>query len=62
MAAPDLREVFELRAWALALLFAAGELELQTAVDRLQEAADRYGIDPDTAQAIMATEFKAARC
>jgi hypothetical protein len=62
MAAPEFGEVFRLRAWALAQLWAAGEIELPDAADRLQAAADGYGLDPDTAQAIMAAQFKAAKC
>jgi len=54
-------DVLRLRAWARATLFAAGELDLHTAVDVLAAYAAVTGIDPDIAQEIMATEFGKAR-
>jgi hypothetical protein len=37
---PDIEDVFRLRAWARAYLFAVWEIELQEAVDVLQEDAE----------------------
>jgi hypothetical protein len=57
----DAPAVFELRAWARARLWAAGELDLHDAVDELQAGAERDGlidrIGQDAVQAIMATAF-----
>jgi hypothetical protein len=43
-ARPSALEVFTLRCWARARLFAEGELELHQAVDELQAAAERDGL------------------
>ena len=55
------REVFALRCWARARLYAEGELELAEAVDALQAAAEAYGlvadIGQDAVQAILAAAF-----
>jgi hypothetical protein len=57
----DPREVFQLRCWARAYLYAAGELELPEAVDALQAAAEAYGLvdelGQDAVQAIIASAF-----
>lgn len=49
--------VLKLRAWARAYLWHVGEYDLHEAVDPLQEAAERNGVDPDTAQQVLATAF-----
>jgi hypothetical protein len=49
--------VLELRAWARAYLWHVGEYDLHEAVDPLREATERDGLDPDTAQEILATAF-----
>jgi hypothetical protein len=54
-------EVFRLRAWARAYLFAVGELGLIEAVDALAAYAIVTGIDQDTAQRIMADAFGKVR-
>lgn len=63
---PTSVEVFVLRCWARARLFAAGELSLHEAVDVLQDLAVRSGlvtlIGQDAVQAIMAAEFGARQC
>ena len=57
----DPREVFELRCWARARLYAEGELELHEAVDVLQVAAVANGlvrdIGQDAVQAILTAAF-----
>jgi hypothetical protein len=57
----DPRAAFELRCWARAQLFAAGELELAEAVDLLQRDAVRDGlvdaIGQDEVQRILADAF-----
>jgi hypothetical protein len=59
--AVDPVEVFELRAWARAVLFFIGEIDLQQAIDPLQAAAERDGliasIGQDAVQAIIAENF-----
>jgi hypothetical protein len=59
------REVFELRCWARARLYAEGEYSLHNAVDELQAAAEQSGlvaaIGQDAVQEIMATAFAAVR-
>jgi hypothetical protein len=54
-------EVFTLRCWASARLFAEGEIDLHQAVDELQAAAERDGlvdqISQDEVQAIIAEAF-----
>ncbi len=61
--AVDPVEVFELRAWARAKLYAEGLLDLHTAVDVLQDAAERDGLvdelGQDKIQSILAREFGA---
>ena len=63
---PEPLEVFALRCWARARLWAEGELSLHEAVDSLQEYAVGSGlvaeIGQDAVQAIMAHEFGAHRC
>lgn len=58
-------DVFRARAEARAVLFAAGELDLQEAVDALQAAAIATAviaaIGQDAVQAIMASAFGAVR-
>ena len=53
---------FELRAWARAYLWAAGEYDLHEAVDGLQAAAVRYGLikrlGQDRVQALIAEAFQ----
>jgi hypothetical protein len=49
--------VLDLRAWARAYLWHVGEYDIHEAVDPLQEAAERDGLDTDVAQAIMADAF-----
>ena len=57
----DPREVFELRCWARAHLYAAGELELHEAVDVLQRDAVASGlvraIGQNEVQFIMGSAF-----
>jgi len=55
-------EVFRLRAWARAHLWATGEFDLREAVDKLAAVAKEQGIDTDVAQTVMAAEFGAVRC
>jgi len=54
-------DVFRLRAWARAYLFAASEFDLHEAVDKLQADAERDGlvaqIGQDKVQQIIAEEF-----
>lgn len=63
---PSPLEVFALRCWARAYLYAAGELSLHEAVDAFQEYAAESGlvlqIGQDAVQAIMAAEFGAHQC
>jgi hypothetical protein len=58
-------EVFTLRCWARARLFAEGELELHQAIDELQAAAKRDGlvakIGQDRVQEIIADAFAKVR-
>jgi|SRR6516164_7900458 hypothetical protein len=58
-------EVFGLRCNARARLYATGEIDLQTAVDELQESAELNGlvaaIGQDAVQAIMAAAFSAVQ-
>jgi hypothetical protein len=58
-------DIFRARAEARAALFAAGELDLQEAVDALQAAAIRSSllgeIGQDAVQAIMAEAFRRVR-
>jgi hypothetical protein len=62
---PTLREVFELRCAARALLFAGGEYSLAEAVDGLQADAEAQSlvaaIGQDAVQAIMAAAFGTVR-
>jgi hypothetical protein len=55
------REVFELRCWARAYLFASCAMPLHEAVDELQHAAVENGlvlsIGQDTVQAMIAAAF-----
>jgi hypothetical protein len=65
-AAPGARQIFELRAWARAYLFAIGEYDLHQAVDVLQRDAERDGliaapIGQDEVQAILAGAFGGVR-
>lgn len=57
----DLLDVLELRAWARALLWSIGELELREAVDVLQHDAERDGLvarlGQDAVQKILAAAF-----
>jgi hypothetical protein len=53
--------VLELCAWARAYLWHVGDYDLHEAVDPLQEAAERDGLDPDTAQEILAAAFRTFR-
>jgi hypothetical protein len=53
--------VLVLRTWARAYLWHAGEYDLHEAVDPLQAAAERDGLDEDVAQAIMADAFATFR-
>lgn len=61
----DPREVFELRCWARARLYAEGELGLAAAVDLLQRDAERNGlvaaIGQDAVQRILSEAFAAVR-
>ncbi|HEY5127437.1 MAG TPA: hypothetical protein VIJ35_09095 [Bradyrhizobium sp.] len=61
----DPLEVFELRAWARARLYAENLLELGEAVDVLQEAAEQSGlvraIGVTGVQDILAAAFEEAR-
>jgi hypothetical protein len=61
---PTPEQVFRLRCWAQATLYAAGELDLIEAVDALQAAAVSTGlvesIGQDAVQAIMAEAFEGA--
>jgi hypothetical protein len=63
---PSPLEVFALRCWARAFLYACGELSLQDAVDALQEYAETspliQEIGQDAVQAIMAWEFGQYQC
>ncbi len=63
---PTPLEVFALRCWARAYLWAYGELSLHDAVDGLEEYAAESGlisqIGQDAVQTIMAAEFGAYRC
>jgi hypothetical protein len=63
--AVDPLEVFELRAWARARLYAENLLELGEAVDGLQDAAWRDGLvdqfGTDVIQEIMASAFRGTR-
>jgi hypothetical protein len=58
-------EVFTLRCWARARLFAEGEIDLRTAVDELQAAAERDGLvtllGQDAVQTIIARAFEVVR-
>ncbi len=58
---PSALTVFELRAWARAQLWAAGEIDLPDAVDALQAHAARAGLvetlGADRVQEIMAIAF-----
>ena len=62
---PDPLDVFVARCSARAKLYAAGELELQHAVDELQFAAVRYGLvhklGQDRIQVIIADAFRPVR-
>jgi hypothetical protein len=66
---PDIRadpvEVFGLRCNARARLYASGEIDLHTAVDELQQAAEANGlvatIGQDAIQVIISTAFGAVR-
>jgi hypothetical protein len=62
---PDPFEVFELRAWARALLYFSGKIDLHEAVDELQAAAERDGlvdaIGQDAVQEIIAANFGVPR-
>jgi hypothetical protein len=59
--APAPLAVLELRAWARAYLWAACLIEtIPEAVDPLTEFAERSGLDPDTAQQILAHYFREA--
>jgi hypothetical protein len=62
---PDPLDVFELRAWARARLWQAGEFDLHEAVDVLQHAAERDGLvaklGQDAVQAIIAEAFGRVR-
>lgn len=55
-------EVFALRCWARARLYAEGELELHDAVDKLQASAETSGLvdahGQDAVQAVMADAFR----
>jgi hypothetical protein len=61
----DPLEVFEIRAWARATLWQAGEFNLHEAVDELQAAAVRAGlieqIGQDEVQHILRDAFHAVR-
>jgi hypothetical protein len=64
--APDPVEAFELRCWARARLWQAGEIDdLHDAVDALQECAVAWGVvasvAQDAVQSIMARAFAAVR-
>ena len=63
--AVDPLEVFELRAWARARLYAENLIELGEAVDVLQDAAERDGLidqfGQETIQAILAAAFGGTR-
>jgi len=50
-------DVLELRAWARAFLWWAGEYELAEAIDPLAEFAERAGLDQDATQQILADVF-----
>ena len=58
---PDNLEKFELRCWARAMLWRAGDFELAEAVDPLPAIAAGFSIEPDLAQAVMAAFFALAR-
>jgi hypothetical protein len=62
---PDPVEVFELRCWARAKLWQAGEFDLHEAVDALQRDAERDGlvdaIGQNEVQAILRDAFHAVR-
>jgi hypothetical protein len=61
----DLVTVFEMRCWARAHLYAAGEFDLHEAVDQLQRDAARDGLvaalGQDRVQEMMASAFAAVR-
>jgi hypothetical protein len=61
----DLLDVLRERAEARAYLWAAGELDLQEAVDKLQTDAERDGlverIGQDAVEAILAAAFRSFR-
>jgi hypothetical protein len=65
MKSVDLAAVFELRSWALARLFAEGEIGLHDALDRLQHDAVRDGlvaaVGQDAVQTMFADAFGAVR-
>lgn len=58
---PNAEQVFRLRCWARAALYAAGEIDLIEAVDELQDAAAATGlvacIGQDAVQHIIASAF-----
>jgi hypothetical protein len=62
---PTKLEVFELRCWARARLYAEGEYDLHEAVDVLQADAERDGlvdeIGQDKVQSILGKEFGRVR-
>jgi hypothetical protein len=62
---PSPLDVFELRAWARAKLWQAGEFDLHEAVDKLQADAERTGlvdaIGQDDVQRILAEAFHPVR-
>ena len=47
---PSPREVFQLRCWARAHLYAAGEYELHEAIDQLQRDAEASGLVAELGQ------------
>jgi len=63
---PSPLDVFVLRCWARASLYAYGELSLHDAVDALQEHAEQSDlislIGQDAVQAILAFQFGAYTC
>jgi hypothetical protein len=62
---PDIEDVFHLRVWARAYLYAVGELDLHEAVDVLADDAITTGlvdqVGEDAVQAIVADAFKRVR-